>query len=180
MYGVIHRALRQMVTTSHGPATWEEVAKAAETGDFDMLATYAHGDDVTERIVLCSAAAMGQAPFQFLENFGQYWIRFAFSGEYGHLMQFCGSDFRTIINNMNRLHQGVAKTMPGTRPPKFWIISDDGHTIVVRYESQRKGLTPFVSGLLKGLLTHLGMEGRVSVLSECEASVDFQIDVQAP
>jgi len=144
-----------------------------------MLSGHAHDDDVTERIVLRSAEAMGLEPVQFLEEFGTYWITFAYAGEYRKLMEFSGADFRSTINNMNRLHQGVAMSMPGTRPPKFWIISDDGHATVIRYESDRKGMAPFVCGLLKGLLAHFGMEGQVSILAERETSVDFQVDVPA-
>ena len=51
MYGLIHRAVRQMATDRLGPERWRDLARAAEIHDDDMISAKVYSDDATMRLL---------------------------------------------------------------------------------------------------------------------------------
>ena len=60
MYGLVNRAIQQMVTSHHGEDTWQRIKERADLHDLDFFSTYqAYPDDVTHRLVAAASGSSG-------------------------------------------------------------------------------------------------------------------------
>lgn len=75
MYGLVNRAIQQMVCTEHGESVWDEVKRRADLGDLDFFATYeAYPDDVTHRLVAAVSEVLNLPAKAVMQAFGTFWI----------------------------------------------------------------------------------------------------------
>jgi hypothetical protein len=166
MYGMIHRAVREMVTETAGAEAWREIERDAAVGPREMISALVYEDTVTFALVAAAAARLGLSVEEALRAFGRYWIRFTVQGSYADIIRFTGRDIETVIVNLDRMHSAVLAAMPDARMPSFSIVESVPGALRVRYESERSGLDTFVVGLMEGLLDHFGHAGEVSRLPD--------------
>lgn len=166
MYGMIHRAVREMVTETAGAETWREIERDAVVGPREMISALVYDDSVTFAIVTAASARLGISVEDALRAFGRYWIRFTVQGPYADIIRFTGRDIVTVIANLDRMHSAVLAAMPDARMPSFSIVESAPRALRVRYKSERSGLDTFVAGLMEGLLDHFGHSGEVSRLPD--------------
>lgn len=160
MYGMIHRALLEMLDAEVGPDSNPLRAERQRQPEL-FLSASENDDDVTLSFVGAAAGALGVSVEELLVRFGEAWIAFADRSQYQRLMQASGDDIAGFISNLDRLHAGVREALPSARTPRFRVIQATGSTLMVGYSSTRAGLDPFVRGLLQGLLRRFGHEGSV-------------------
>lgn len=161
MYGVIHRAVRQMVLDRVGSDAWSEIESTAGIGQSQLISAEVYDDEVTLRLLAGAAQRTGIDMEKFLFEFGRYWIAYMQRGSFGSILKFTGQDFPTFIRNLDRLHDSVREVMPRAQMPRFKLMAEHQGEMVVEYSSDRQGLEPFVWGLLHGLLDHFELTGEV-------------------
>jgi guanylate cyclase soluble subunit beta len=175
MYGMIHVAVRKMVTDDLGESGWAQVLKATGYGGGEFISASTYDDGVTLAIVGASASACSQDLDHFLERLGQYWICFASDGAYKSLMAVTGADLLTFLENLDRLHTAVQAAMPAARLPSFTVTDSGQGYVRVAYASERTGMESFVTGLLQGLLHRFGHAGKVREVGRSSDAIDFEI-----
>lgn len=156
MYGLIHSALRKMVIDDQGEASWQALSHRAGIGQETMLTMRAYDDSISYALFGAAAEHLECPMHTALEDFGQYWICDFAPEYYGALLGQMGNDPFDFIRHLNDLHDRIATAFPEFRPPLFDVETLDDHSIHVHYRSTRRGLTPFVSGLLAGLERRFG------------------------
>jgi hypothetical protein len=178
MYGMIHRAMRNMVQEQLGEDAWLGLQQKLKIGPMDLLTGKVYDDALTWEIISEAAVRLNLSVDQCLIAFGQYWVRYVDQGSLASVMNFTGQDLASFINNLNRLHLAVGAAMPDARLPTFATIrSEPGH-LVVEYRSERVGFEPFVLGLLQGLMHRFHTSGQIEVLSRAEQCITFDIRYQ--
>ena len=70
---------------------------------------------------------------------------------------------------MNALHDRITGTFLNYVPPEFAVEEIEAPRYKIHYMSKRKGLTPFVDGLLKGLALRFGSELEIHSRDDVEA-----------
>lgn len=175
MYGMVHRALRQMVVEREGTIAWHEIELAAGVSATEMVGLVVYDDAVTLNILGAAAERLGTTPSQVLEDFGRYWLHFIDNKAYRAIMDYAGKDMVSLLTNLDRLHAAVLAAMPKARVPSFTVLESYDHGLVVRYQSQRRGLEPLVTGLLLGLLDKFDLEGTVEAFPATDGSIAFKI-----
>ena len=157
MYGLINKALNNMVVSKFGPEAWNNIVTAAglEEGSFVSMERY--DDDVTYALVGAASEVLEAPPEACLEMFGHYWVTVTATEAYELLMESTGTTMVEFLQNVNTLHDRITSTFIGYIPPYF-EVDQNGTELRVRYESEREGLTPFVVGLLKGLAERFSEE----------------------
>ena len=163
MYGMIHRAARQMVMDQFGPDVWASVADAAETSDEQFIGSTIYDDTTTFQLVNAIARATDLSTPAALEIFGEYWITFANSGGYRNIMKMAGSTLPEFLGNLDRMHASIQVSLTGAILPTFEMTSASASEIHLVYRSQRTGLEPFVKGLMQGLLRQFHTNGQVEI-----------------
>jgi hypothetical protein len=162
MYGLVNASLMQFVIQHHGQPVWERVARAAHFDDLQFNKMQSYPDALTYDLVGCSCKELDLAPDDFLRALGRYWVSYTQDQGYGHLFEVGGPSLREFLFSLDELHVRVGRSFLHLKPPSFRFEPIAANTLRMHYLSERKGLCPFVIGLLEGLSqrfeTDLGVE----------------------
>ena len=151
MYGLINKALRNMVIEKFGESRWSAILRASNVQSDAFLSMRQYDDQVTYDLVDAATETLGIAAEQCLEQFGYFWMTTAAPQHYDPLLQAAGTSAITFLQNLNDMHQRISSTFVGYVPPSFHVSPLGNDRWRVLYVSTRKGLTPFVVGLLRGV-----------------------------
>jgi hypothetical protein len=180
MYGLVNKAIEDLVTRAHGRAMWDTIAASAGvTGSFVCMRQYP--DEVTFRLVDAAAQALGASSSAVLEAFGEFWTSYTAQEGYGDLLDLMGGNLVDFLNDLDCMHARVGLSFPELRPPSFACEALPDGSLRLRYTSTRPGLAPLVVGLLRGLGKMFGEDLRIvherSVAVGCD---DFLIHRASP
>lgn len=152
MYGLVNRAIQQMVSTQHGEDAWQRIKGRADLQDLDFFSTYqAYPDDVTHRLVAAASEELGLSADQIMTAFGEYWITFTASEGYDQLLESTGETLPEFLDHLDNLHARAGLAFPQLQPPSFRCGHAAEQAMDLEYRSKRQGLAPMVIGLLHGL-----------------------------
>ncbi|MCP9837029.1 heme NO-binding domain-containing protein [Cyanobium sp. N.Huapi 1H5] len=152
MYGLVNRAIQQMVTTHHGEDIWLRIKERADLQDLDFFSSYtAYTDDVTHRLVAAATEELGLSSEQIMQAFGEYWITYTATEGYEQLLESTGETLPEFLDHLDNLYARAALAFPELQPPSFRCEHRADASMQLEYRSKRKGLAPMVTGLLHGL-----------------------------
>ena len=175
MYGMIHRALRQMVVEQAGAQAWQDIeAKTGACAD-QMVSVVVYDDAKTQQIIEAVAERLGLTPSEGLQKFGRFWIDFIQCKSFAAILKLAGKDLVSVLRNLDRVHGAVLAAMPDARVPSFTVTANTDGEVDLRYRSTRVGLEPFITGLLQGLLEKFSLDGSVETLGGGEDGVRFRV-----
>ncbi len=152
MYGLVNKAIADMVTTKFGEETWQEIRQSASVEDKTFLSMEGYPDDVTHRLVKAASQVLDLSTGEIMQAFGEFWVQYTASEGYGELMDMSGDNLPEFLHNLDNLHARVGVSFPKLKPPSF--ASHEGENdneLTLEYRSEREGLAPMVLGLVKGL-----------------------------
>ena len=162
VYGLINRAIEELVRSSGDPDLWDAVRARADV-DVDYFEGMAVYDDaVTHRLVAAAATELGVTSDDLLERFGRYWIVYTGAEGWGPILDGHGTSVVEVLTNLNDLHLRIRSSLPQLRPPHFDVIHQRDDRIDLRYYSERDGLAPMVTGLLRGLAERFAEDWHVA------------------
>ncbi|MFG6467217.1 heme NO-binding domain-containing protein [Roseateles sp. BYS87W] len=170
MYGLVNRAIEQLVVSLKGDSAWERVCQRAGWPDGGFVAMQTYDDAVTYRLVGAVSEELGLPPDAVLRAFGEYWILYTAEEGYGSMLTMCGSDLLSFLHGMNQMHARIEASLPEIRPPSFEVHELDAQTFALVYESTREGLAPMVEGLITGLAKRFGQRVDIRLTAPRDAS----------
>ena len=170
MYGLINKALRDMVTEHHGPCIWGRILAESGVPADSFLTMRSYDDAVTYELAGATATVMEAPVEDCLELFGHYWMTETAPRHYAMLLDTSGASALEFLENLNALHDRITTTFIDYRPPTFRVERLEDGTAFVDYISTREGLTPFVRGLLKGIAERFGTS--IETLAETAVSAE--------
>jgi len=160
MYGLVNKALCEMVTRGYGEATWERIRAQAGVEVEVFISMDPYPDELTYQLVGAASQLLGEDVERLLYVFGRHWVLDTAAQHYGHLLQAGGRSFREFLLALPNFHTRVSLMMPQLVPPEFACTDVGERTLHLHYRSQRPGLAPFVEGLLDGLGERFHVEVR--------------------
>jgi Haem-NO-binding len=172
MYGLVNKAIADMVRSKFGEATWQEIRQKAAVENDTFLSMEGYPDDVTHRLVKAGSHVLGLTPAQIMQAFGEFWVQFTATEGYGELMDMSGDDLPEFLQNLDNLHARVGISFPQLKPPSFESREENDHELTLEYRSEREGLAPMVLGLVKGLGDRFDTEVDVSQTKSRENGAD--------
>jgi hypothetical protein len=156
MYGMIHKAARDMAIERLGVEAWDDlVGGCGLTGQHFITAEY-FDDAISMSLIDAVAARMDVDRDAALEAFGRHWIKYAGASAYARLMAMAGGDIETFVENLDRMHASIKSTMPQARMPHFSLLGSDQDEVAILYQSERSGLNAFVQGILAAVAERFG------------------------
>lgn len=166
MYGLINRAIEELVRSSGDPSLWDAVRARADV-DIDYFeGMVVYDDDVTQRLITAAAHELDTTADDLLERFGRYWIVYTGAEGWGPILDGHGSSVVEVLQNLDDLHLRISSSMPELRPPRFEVTNHSPDRIDVRYHSDRQGLAAMVTGLLRGLAERFDEDWHVAQVGE--------------
>jgi hypothetical protein len=172
MYGLVNKAIQDMVCSRFGENTWQEIKqKAGIEVDF-FITMEAYPDEITHRLVKAASAVLNLSPQEVMQAFGEYWVQYTAWEGYGELMDMSGDNLPEFLENLDNLHARVGISFPQLQPPSFECADIEEESLKLRYHSTREGLAPMVIGLIKGLGKKFHTEVDISQTQSREAGAE--------
>jgi len=151
MYGMVNRAVEEMVCMHHGEPLWEEIKSRAGVDVDVFMSNEPYPDEMTYRLVGAASEVLNLPAERVLEAFGEHWVLHTARDGYGGLLQAAGTTLPEFLRNLPNFHSRVAMIFPKLQPPRFECTDVTADSLRLHYVTHRDGLTPFVVGLLQGL-----------------------------
>lgn len=175
MYGLVNKAIEDLVISLTDEDTWLEIARQAGIDVVTFVSLDTYDDAVTYQLVTAASTVLGLPAETVLESFGEHWVRYTGREGYGHLMNAFGTDVPSFLHNLDALHARVNLMMPDLRPPAFEIEDVSAEQFIVHYHSTRAGLAPMVTGLLRGIGALFDQEVEVERRDRREDGADHDV-----
>ncbi|UQD55841.1 heme NO-binding domain-containing protein [Flavobacterium sp. K5-23] len=151
MYGIVNKAIEELVTANFGEEKWEAV-KLRSGIDVDyFISSEPYDDDLTFKLAQAVSDEMGMTVSAVLIAFGEWWVLKTTKDKYGGLMEAGGNDLKEFLINLPLFHNRVMLIYPKLTPPEFKVSDITENSINLHYFSKREGLQDFVRGLIQGL-----------------------------
>lgn len=170
MYGLINNAMQSMIREKFGDDQWDRVQAASGVPEDSFLTMRSYEDAITYDLVGAAADVLGVPAEDCLVMFGEYWVLETASKAYGPLMDASGDSMVEFLGNLNALHDRITGTFLNYVPPEFEVEELDDQRYRIHYISKRRGLVPFVAGLLAGLSRRF--DGELVIHHQEELDVD--------
>jgi hypothetical protein len=183
MYGMVNKAVEDMVCLHHGADTWERIKALAGVTEVMFFTNEAYPDDLTYRLVAAAAETLGASGEDVLVLFGEHWITCTAADGYGALLSAAGSSLPEFLANLPSFHGRVAMIFPDLKPPRFACTEVSSSSLNLHYYTHRSGMAPFVLGLLKGLGKRFGTPVNARMVESRESGADhdvFEVTWYAP
>ncbi|MBF2045895.1 heme NO-binding domain-containing protein [Leptolyngbya sp. NK1-12] len=151
MYGLVNKALKDMVCTRFGEESWQMVQQQAEIDIETFVNVESYPDDLTHRLVKAASQVLNLSSSEIMQAFGEYWVQYTASEGFAEIIDMCGDNLPEFLENLDNLHARVGVVFPKLQPPSFECTDVKEETLNLHYYSHRQGLTPMVFGLIQGL-----------------------------
>lgn len=151
MYGLVNKALKEMVCDRFGKHTWKTIKEKAEMDVDTFLSMEAYPDDLTHKLVGATGEVLGLSSSEILEALGEYWVLYSAQKYYGHMINMAGNSLLEFIQNLDNIYARVSLNFPHLKPPSFRCTHIQKDSLRLHYHSKREGFTPMLKGVLKGL-----------------------------
>ncbi|MBE9044252.1 heme NO-binding domain-containing protein [Pleurocapsales cyanobacterium LEGE 10410] len=152
MYGLVNKAIEDMVCTNHGQEIWQEIKKIADLDLETFISMEGYPDDVTHRLVKAASEVLEISSAEIMQAFGEYWVKYTAQEGYGEMLAMSGDTLPEFLENLDDMHARVGVIFPKLQPPSFECeAATEAKSLKLKYHSHRQGLAPMVNGLVKGL-----------------------------
>lgn len=178
MYGLVNRAIKGLVTEKFGEDKWNNICERAGVESSSFVAMEAYDDAVTFSLVGAASAELGLEQSAVLEAFGEYWTVYTIDEGYGDLLSMMGSTLEEFLQNLDSMHARIGGTMPELIPPSFEREPQEDGSSILHYRSEREGLAPMVTGLLRGLARRFSIELEVRQIEDSPGYARFHIQTK--
>lgn len=175
MYGMVNRAVQDMVCAMHGEEMWEKVKEHSGVDVDVFVGNESYPDDVTYKLVTAASELSGTPPEQILEAFGKHWVLKTARDGYGDLMDAGGENLRDFLINLPNFHTRVVMIYPKLQPPRFEVSDEQERSLHLHYHTHRPGLTPFVVGLVRGLGEMFSTPAKATLLESRAQGADHDV-----
>jgi len=166
MYGLVNKAIRDLVVENYGTEKWSEICRLSDFPDEEFVSMSPYPDALTYTLVGNASKVLGADASVLLEKFGEYWVLYTANEGYGELLNLSGSSLAEFLGNMDMLHSRIAGIMPELQPPKFKTRNLQERSVELEYYSHREGMTPMIHGLVHGLAKRFGHTCTVEQIKE--------------
>lgn len=175
MYGLVNKAIKDLVIQVAGVDKWQEIARLSDFPDQDFIAMSPYPDALTYSLVGNASKVLGIDANILLEKFGEHWILYTASEGFGNLLNLSGNNLADFLGNMDMLHNQLTGIMPNLSPPKFTTRNVTDNSLELEYWSHREGMVPMLIGLLRGLGTRFGQPCTVEHIKQRVSNEDCHV-----
>jgi hypothetical protein len=175
MYGLVNKAIYQLVMHKHGAEKWHLIRAKAGFPDEEFLSMENYPDETTYNLIRAASEVLKLSPEEVLEAFGEYWITYTAEEGYGSLLEMAGDTFVDFVRNLDQLHSCVGNIMPKLTPPSFQCTDVTPHSLLLHHYSGRRGLEHMVIGLLRGLAKRFNTPCRVTLQQSTSTNADHNV-----
>jgi len=151
MYGIVNKAIEDLVITNFGEEKWEAIKERSGVDIDFFISSEPYDDDVTFKLAVAVSEEMNMSISDVLIAFGEWWVIKTTTEKYPGLMDSGGNNLKDFLINLPNFHNRVMLIYPKLTPPEFKVSEVSEKSLNLHYFSKREGLQDFVRGLIQGL-----------------------------
>jgi len=151
MYGIVNKAIQELVEREFGVETWEKVKLRSKIDVDYFISTQGYDDAITFKLANAVSEESGLPLSDVFIAFGEFWVLHTGNEKYGSLMKAGGDSLKEFLINLPNFHTRIMLIYPNLTPPEFKVSHIADRSINLHYISKRTGLKDFVRGLIQGL-----------------------------
>ena len=175
MYGIVNKAIQDLVTANFGQEKWENILERSGIEEDFFISSEAYDDDITFKLAKAVSEEMKMSLNDVLVAFGEWWVVKTTKEKYGGLMESGGSSLKEFLENLPLFHNRVMLIYPKLTPPEFKVSDISERSLNLHYFSKREGLQEFVRGLIQGLGIMFNTETKIELLQTRDLGDDHEI-----
>lgn len=175
MYGIVNKAIEDLIRENYGEDKWEAIKKRSGVDIDFFLSSEVYDDDITYQLAGAASEELNISVTDVLNAFGEWWILRTGHEKYGGLIEAGGKSLREFLVNLPTFHSRVMLLYTKLTPPEFQISDITENSLYVHYFSKRKGLQEFVRGLLHGLGKMYKTSVTVTLLHSRDEGADHEV-----
>jgi hypothetical protein len=175
MYGIVNKAIEDLITTNFGEQKWIDIHKRSGIEEDFFISNEAYDDDVTFKLAQAVSEEMNMTLENVLITFGEWWVIKTTKEKYGGLMEAGGSTLKEFLINLPLFHNRVMLIYPKLTPPEFKVTDIQENSLHLHYISKREGLQDFVRGLLQGLGKMFNTPVKINLLQSRDEGAEYEI-----
>ena len=103
MYGLVNKAIQDLISNKFGEDKWQEIKKLSGFEDDFFIGLQPYPDSVTYDLVKNASKVLGADASVVMEAFGEYWILYTANEGYGEMMDLAGDTLTDFLNNLDML-----------------------------------------------------------------------------
>ena len=151
MYGIVNKAIEELVINNYGIEKWEMIKQKSNIDIDFFMSNEPYDDAITYKLAITIAQEINISVAQVFESFGEWWIIKTGKEKYGSLLEASGKNLKEFLINLPNFHNRIMLRYPKLTPPEFSVTDIKDNGLNLHYFSKREGLQDFVKGLLIGL-----------------------------
>jgi hypothetical protein len=175
MYGIVNKAIRDLIVTDFGMDAWNAVKDRAGVDLEFFVSNEPYPDEISYRLVGAASEVLSMPTEDILVRFGEHWVIKTGAESYGSLLKSGGGSLREFLLNLPDFHARVALLYPQLQPPEFTCTDVTDDSLRLHYFTHRPGLTGFVFGLLRGLSKLYETPASIRLISSKAEGADHDI-----
>lgn len=175
MYGLVNRAVEELVVSNFGEDKWEAIKAKAGIDVDAFISNQGYPDEITYKLVGAASEVLGITGEQVLIAFGEHWVLKTAAENYGPMMKSGGKTLKDFLVNLPNFHTRVAMIYPKLQPPRFTCSDVTDTSMKLHYHTHRPGLTMFVVGLVQGLGKLYNTPMSCSVAEQKDSGADHDV-----
>lgn len=172
MYGLINKAIQDMICNQTSEEIWQQIKQKADIDVEVFVNIENYPDDYTHRLIQAASQVLELSPAEVMQAFGEYWVQYTAQEGFGEIIDMCGDSLPEFLENLDNLHARVGVVFPKLSPPSFECTDQEDNALNLHYYSDRQGLSPMIFGLVKGLGKRFEAEVEITQTQSREAGQD--------
>lgn len=151
MYGIVNKALEDLVKGNFGESKWNAILERSGIEEEFFISNEPYDDAITYKLAIAISEEIKMPMQEVMRSFGEWWVLRTGMEKYGGLMEAGGENLKKFLINLPIFHNRVMMIYTNITPPEFKVSHIESDSIRIHYISHREGLQDFVYGLLTGL-----------------------------
>lgn len=164
MYGIVYKAIQDLITDSYGADEWEAVKEKSGVDVDFFISNEPYSDDIMNKLAGATSEVLGITVDHVLNAFGEWCVLKTIKEKYGGFIATGGENLREFLVNLPLFHNRIMLMHPMFTSPEFKISNIKDNSISVHYHFKKEGLQEFVKGLLAGLAKMYKVDANVEFL----------------
>jgi hypothetical protein len=152
MYGVVNKAIGQVIRRDNGESAWNAIRGRAGVETDGFISAYEYPDEITYRLVDAAAGVLGVTVDDILERLGHYWASQVAPEYYGPILEGGCRTALEYLQFLPELQVRLRMIFPQAQPAEFLCtdVTEDG--LLLHYRSTGQGnVLPFIRGMVRGI-----------------------------
>ena len=175
MYGIINKAIEELVISNFGKDKWEIILAKSGIEHSFFISNETYDDAITYQLAQTISQEMNMSIDNVMIAFGEWWVVKTTRDKYSGMMQTGGSNLKQFLINLPVFHNRIMLHYPKLTPPEFKISHIEESNLCLHYFSKREGLQEFVRGLIQGLGIIYSTETKIELLKSRSDGSDHEI-----